>query len=124
MSVRQGLGVGVHLLFCVIYIFLHDCLVDIYVSFYGGFTSRGIAIAMTSGLMFYLFAFMNFVVFCISGFKWKLVAIFLLMITIFFYFYPRYPVRAIVYSLLEGGLIMLAVFLRIWLEKWLLKVGR
>lgn len=79
---------------------------------------------MTSGLMFYLFVFMSFVVFLISGIKWKVLAIFLLMISIFFYFYPRYPVRAIVYSLLEGGLMMLAVLLRMWLEKWLLRVGR
>ncbi|MGZ0784678.1 hypothetical protein ACXM5X_17120 [Pseudomonas saponiphila] len=124
MSVRQGIGICIHLLFCVIYIFLHDYLVGIYVSIYGGFTSRGIAIAMTSGLMFYLFVLMSFVVFLISGFKWKVLVIFLLMISIFFYFYPRYPVRAIVYSLLEGGLMMLAVLLRMWLEKWLLRVGR
>ncbi|MDF2399713.1 hypothetical protein GWQ44_29600 [Pseudomonas sp. 3MA1] len=85
MSVWQGTGLFVHLLFCLMYIPLHDYLVGIYISICGGFTSQGIAIAMTSGLMFYLFVFMSFVVFLISSFKWKVLAIFLLMISIFLF---------------------------------------
>jgi len=58
---------------------------------------------MTSGLMFYLFVFMGFVVFLISGFKWKVLAIFLLMISIFFIFIRVIPCgQSCIRNLREG----------------------
>jgi hypothetical protein len=110
MNVRRLLGLIPHLIVCALYVPLHNYGVDVYIDLYGGLTSRGIGIGMTSELMVQYFILMNSIVFFIPKLKFKLVFLFLMLAIILFYFLPHYPVRAMAYTLMGGSLTMAAVF--------------
>lgn len=116
MSARHVAGLIAHLIVCALYVPLHNYGVDVYISMFGGLTSRGVGIGMTNELMFYFFVLVNGIVFFVPGVKYKLGVVFLMAALILFYFLPRYPVRAMAYSVLGVFLSVAAIGVRIKLE--------
>ncbi|MEG3626061.1 hypothetical protein V4D28_28235, partial [Escherichia coli O157:H7] len=73
-------------------------------------------------MIFYLFVFLNLVIAVISKRLFKWCAVVLIVVLILVYLLPLYPVRAIAYSVLAGGLTALAIavagkFERFWLSR-------
>jgi len=116
VSARHVAGLIAHLIVCALYVPLHNYGVDVYISMFGGLTSRGVGIGMTNELMFYFFVLVNGIVFFVPGVKYKLGVVFLMAALILFYFLPRYPVRAMAYSVLGVFLSVAAIGVRIKLE--------
>ncbi|QJI43362.1 hypothetical protein HKK52_21190 [Pseudomonas sp. ADAK2] len=110
MKIRRLVGLIPHLIVCALYVPLHNYGVDLYIDLYGGLTSRGIGIGMTSELMVQYFILMNAIVFLIPVFKFKLVFLSFMLVVILFYFMPHYPVRAMAYTLLGGSLTIAAMW--------------
>jgi hypothetical protein len=111
MNVRRLVGLLPHLIVCALYVPLHNYGVDVYIDLYGGLTSRGIGIGMTSELMVQYFVVMNAVVFFTPKLKFKLIFLFLMLAIILYYFLPRYPVRAIAYTMMGSSLTLAAIFI-------------
>lgn len=111
MNVRRLVGLLPHLIVCALYVPLHNYGVDVYIDLYGGLTSRGIGIGMTSELMVQYFVVMNAVVFFTPKFKFKLISIFLMLTIILYYFLPHYPVRAMAYTMMGSSLTLAAIFI-------------
>lgn len=63
MNLKALLGLIVYVLVGIIYFFVHDYSVALYKSYVGGFASSGVAVGGTAELMFYLFIFVNSIVF-------------------------------------------------------------
>jgi len=114
---RHVAGLIAHLIVCVLYVPLHNYGVDVYISMFGGLTSRGVGIGMTNELMFYFFVLVNCIVFFVPRVKYKLGVVLLMAALILFYFLPRYPVRAMAYSVFGAFLSVAAIGVRIKLEQ-------
>ncbi|WP_122581574.1 hypothetical protein, partial [Pseudomonas viridiflava] len=99
----------IHFFACVIYVVANYYGVSLYKVIFGGSTSRGASIGIAMYMVFYLFVFLNIVIAVIPRqiFKWCIVAFMLVLILA--YLLPLYPVRAVAYSALTGGLTALAI---------------
>lgn len=122
VSARYLAGLIAHFTVCALYIPVHNFGVDIYISMFGGLTSRGVGIGMVNEAMFYFFVLINGVIFCLPSMKCKLAVVVLMGALIVVYFMPRYPVRAMAYSLLGVFFTLVAMDIRMHLERWLLRV--
>lgn len=111
MNSRRVISLIVHALACVLYIVLNNFAVPIYKQLVGGLTSRGVAIGMGMYLVFYFFVFLNVALVLINRLAIKFGVAVFMMLAILFYLLPQYPVRAMAYCALAGGLTMLAIVL-------------
>ena len=105
-------GAIAYVLVIVLYVFVHDIGVSFYKERMGGFTARGVAIGITAELMFGFFIFINVVVFVLPRMALKFATIALMVAIVLFYFLPENPVRAMAYSMLTGGMSVIALFTR------------
>lgn len=105
---------------CVIYVVVNYYGVSLYKVLFGGLTSRGASIGIAMYMVFYLFIFVNLVVAVIPKRMVKVSIVFLMVALILVYLLPLYPVRAAAYSVLTGGLTILAIWLAGKFEKFLL----
>lgn len=120
MMVRLAAGLLVHFFACVIYVVVNYYGVSLYKVLFGGLTSRGASIGIAMYMVFYLFIFVNLVVVVIPKRMVKVSIVFLMVALILVYLLPLYPVRAAAYSVLTGGLTILAIWLAGKFEKFLL----
>ncbi|MGU9853561.1 hypothetical protein ACU680_22535 [Pseudomonas koreensis] len=120
MMVRLAAGLLVHFFACVIYVVVNYYGVSLYKFLFGGLTSRGASIGIAMYMVFYLFVFVNLVVAVIPRRMVKVSIVFLMVALILVYLLPLYPVRAAAYSVLTGGLTILAIWLAGKLDKMLL----
>ncbi|NAT25479.1 hypothetical protein CU665_22625 [Pseudomonas syringae pv. actinidifoliorum] len=121
MIPRIARGLLIHFFACVIYVVANYYGVSLYKVIFGGLTSRGASIGIAMYMIFYLFVFLNLVIAVISKRLFKWCAVVLMVVLILVYLLPLYPVRAIAYSVLAGGLTALAIavagkFERFWLS--------
>ncbi|MEE5129827.1 hypothetical protein V2J82_05180 [Pseudomonas alliivorans] len=112
----------IHFFACVIYVVANYYGVSLYKVIFGGLTSRGASIGIAMYMVFYLFVFLNVVIAVIPRqlFKWCVVAFMVVLILV--YLLPLYPIRALAYSALTGGLTALAIvvagkFERFWISR-------
>lgn len=103
------IGLAVHSLACVLYIVLNNFAVPVYKQLMGGLTSRGVAIGMGMYLVFYFFASLNLVLVFTNRLAIKFGVAIFMMLAILIYLLPQYPVRAMAYCALAGGLTLLAM---------------
>ncbi|MEQ4224450.1 MULTISPECIES: hypothetical protein [Pseudomonas syringae group] len=115
-------SVLIHFFACAIYVVANYCGISLYKAFFGGLTSRGASIGIAMYMVFYLFVFLNIVIAVIPRqiFKWCIVAFMVVLILV--YLLPLYPIRALAYGALTGGLTALAIvvagkFERFWLSR-------
>lgn len=120
MMVRLAAGLLVHFFACVMYVVVNYYGVSLYKFLFGGLTSRGASIGIAMYMVFYLFIFVNLVVAVIPKRMVKVSIVFLMVALILVYLLPLYPVRAAAYSVLTGGLTILAIWLAGKLDKMLL----
>ena len=117
MSPRFFLGLVVYIVVGVLYFFVHDYGVALYKTYAGGFTARGVSIGGTAELMFYLFIFVNGVVFFMPTLFSKFVPLVLMVALVLIYFLPEHPIRAMAYSGLMFSMGVLAIVMRSWAER-------
>ncbi|WP_259640604.1 hypothetical protein [Pseudomonas syringae group genomosp. 3] len=122
MIARIARGLLIHFFACVIYVIANYYGVSLYKVIFGGLTSRGASIGIAMYMVFYLFIFLNLIIAVIPKqvFKWCVVVFMVVLILV--YLLPLYPVRAVAYSVLTGGLTTLAIavtgkFERFWLTR-------
>ncbi len=122
MIAKLARSLLIHFFVCVIYIVANYYGVSLYKVIFGSLTSRGASIGIAMYMIFYLFVFLNLVIAVISKRLFKWCAVILMVVLILVYLLPLYPVRAITYSVLAGGLTALAIavagkFERFWLSR-------
>ncbi|MCO8309920.1 hypothetical protein [Pseudomonas mandelii] len=110
-------GFVIYLLVGVLYFYVHDIGVVYYKS-HVGFTDRGAAIGGTAELTFYFFILANFIVFFVPKVLLKLLVIAVMLSVVLFYFLPDNPVRAFAYGGLTTSMSLLALVLRLIIERW------
>ncbi|MBN6715601.1 hypothetical protein JSY17_16525 [Pseudomonas capsici] len=110
MMARVMIGLAVHFFACAVYVVVNYYGVSLYIYAFGGLTSRGASIGMAMYLIFYVFIAVNFIVALMPKIAIKLVFLFLMVGAILVYLLPLYPVRALAYSVLTGGLTAAAIF--------------
>lgn len=111
------MGLIIYVLIGVIYFFVHDYSVALYKAYVGGFTSSGVAVGGTAELMFYLFIFVNSIVFFIPRIIRKCVLLVLMVALVMVYFLPEHPIRALAYSGLTFSMSVLALVIRLWVDR-------
>lgn len=110
MKARIGVGLLVHFFACIAYVIANYYGVSLYKHFFGGLTSRGVSIGIAMYMVFYFFILVNFVIVFISKRSIKFFVVFGMVLLVFLYLFPQYPVRSVAYSVLTGGLTALAIF--------------
>lgn len=123
MNSERLIALVAHAVACVLYIVINGYAVPIYKALAGDLTSRGVAIGMAMYLIFYFFVFLNTVLIFIRGLAIKCGVVVFMMLSILFYLLPQYPVRAIAYCALAGGLTLFAILLTHGLH-WMLSRWR
>lgn len=111
MNSQRVIGLVVHGMACVLYIVMNNFAVPIYKTMVGGLTSRGVAIGMGMYLVYYFFVFLNLVLVFIPRLAAQFGVAIFMMASILVYLLPRYPVRAMAYCALAGGLTLCAILL-------------
>ncbi|SDS97063.1 hypothetical protein [Pseudomonas prosekii] len=109
MNSQRVIGLVIHGMACVLYIVMNGFAVPIYKTLVGGLTSRGVAIGMGMYLIFYFFVFLNLVLVFIPRLAIKFGVAIFMMVSILIYLLPQYPVRAMAYCALAGGLTVSAI---------------
>lgn len=110
MMTRVITGLVIHFFACVAYVVVNYYGVSLYKYVFDGLTSRGASIGMAMYLIFYVFVAVNFIVALIPRLTIKLAILFFMVGAILTYLLPLYPVRALAYSVLTGGLTVVAIF--------------
>ncbi|MBX8539051.1 hypothetical protein K5D56_22705 [Pseudomonas cichorii] len=111
MMTQVMAGLAVHFFACVAYVVVNYYGVSLYKYVFGGLTSRGASIGMAMYMIFYVFIAVNFIVALMPRVAMKLVVLFIMVGAILVYLLPLYPVRALAYSVLTGGLTAAAIFI-------------
>ncbi|MBX8548044.1 hypothetical protein K5D68_00310 [Pseudomonas cichorii] len=111
MMTRIVTGLAVHFFACAAYVVVNYYGVSLYKYVFGGLTSRGASIGMAMYMIFYVFIAVNFIVALMPRVAMKLVVLFVMVGAILVYLLPLYPVRALAYSVLTGGLTAAAIFI-------------
>ncbi|KQT62326.1 MULTISPECIES: hypothetical protein [Pseudomonas] len=123
MMTRIAGSLLVHFFTCVIYVVVNYYGVSLYKFLFGGLTSRGASIGIAMYMVFYLFIFVNLLVAVIPNRRFKLCVVFFMVALILVYLLPLYPVRALAYIVLTGGLTTLAILVAGKFERFLLARG-
>lgn len=107
--VRLALCLLIHVIGCVAYVFLNGAVVVAYKAFNGGFTTRGVGIGIAHYMFIYIFFAVNALAAVIPE-LWAKLGLLALMVTwILFMMVPDNPLRALFYTLAQGGVTLLAI---------------
>jgi hypothetical protein len=109
MNSQRMIALVIHGMACVLYIVLNGLAVPVYKTLVGGLTSRGVAIGLGMYLVFYFFVFLNIVLVFIHRLAAQFGLAIFMMVSILIYLLPQYPVRAMAYCALAGGLTISAI---------------
>lgn len=120
MMARIAGGLLVHFLACVIYVVVNYYGVSLYKVLFNGLTSHGASIGIAMYMIFYLFVFVNLLVALIPKRYLKFFIVFFMVALILAYLLPLYPVRALAYSVLTGGITTLAILVAGKFDRFLL----
>ncbi|MCU0117092.1 hypothetical protein N8H74_02420 [Pseudomonas sp. B2M1-30] len=107
--VRFALCLAIHAAGCVAYVFLNNAVVVAYKAFNGGFTARGVAIGIAHYMFIYIFFGINTLVAIIPKLWAKLGLVALMVAWILFMMVPDNPLRALFYTVAQGGMTLLAI---------------
>lgn len=118
---RVMVALLVHFAACVAYVVLNYYGVSLYKYLFAGLTSRGVSIGIAMYLVFYLFVIVNLIVALVPKISVKSIVVCFMVAAILIYLLPLYPVRAVAYSILTGGLTALAIFVSGKAEKLILQ---
>jgi len=109
--VRWAICVAFHAAGCIAYVFLNDAVVIAYKAFNGGFTARGGGIGIAHYMFIYIFFGVNLVV-ALTPSLWAKPGLLALMVAwILFMMVPGNPLRALFYTVAQGGVTLLAILL-------------
>ena len=109
--VRLALCLVIHAVGCVAYVFLNNAVVVAYKAFNGGFTTRGVAIGIAHYMFIYIFFGINALAAIIPNLWAKLGLLALMVAWILFMMVPDNPLRALFYTVAQGGVTLLAILL-------------
>jgi len=107
--VRFAMCLAFHVAGCVAYAFLNDAVVVAYKAFNGGFTTRGVGIGIAHYMFIYIFFGVNLVVALIPNLWLKLGILALMVSFILYTMVPDNPLRALFYTVAQGGVTLLAI---------------
>lgn len=107
--VRFALCLAIHAAGCVAYVFLNNAVVVAYKAFNGGFTTRGVAIGIAHYMFIYIFFGINALAAIIPNLWAKLGLLALMVAWILFMMVPDNPLRALFYTVAQGGVTLLAI---------------
>lgn len=107
--VRLALCLVIHAVGCVAYVFLNNAVVVAYKAFNGGFTTRGVAIGIAHYMFIYIFFGVNALAAIIPKLWAKLGLLTLMVAWILFMMVPDNPLRALFYTVAQGGVTLLAI---------------
>ena len=108
---RLALCLAIHAAGCVAYVFLNNAVVVAYKAFNGGFTTRGVAIGIAHYMFIYIFFGINALAAIIPNLWAKLGLLALMVAWILFMMVPDNPLRALFYTVAQGGVTLLAILL-------------
>lgn len=107
--VRIAMCLAFHAAGCVAYTFLNDAVVVAYKAFNGGFTTRGVGIGIAHYMFIYIFFGVNALAAIIPNLWAKLGLVALMVAWILFMMVPDNPLRALFYTVAQGGVTLLAI---------------
>ncbi|MBK5302640.1 MULTISPECIES: hypothetical protein [Gammaproteobacteria] len=107
--VRFAMCLAFHAAGCVAYAFLNDAVVVAYKAFNGGFTTRGVGIGIAHYMFIYIFFGVNLVVALFPNLWAKLGVLAVMVSWILFTMVPDNPLRALFYTVAQGGVTLLAI---------------
>lgn len=107
--VRFAMCLAFHTAGCVAYSFLNDAVVVAYKAFNGGFTTRGVGIGIAHYMFIYIFFGVNVMVALIPNLWVKLGILAAMVSWILFTMVPDNPLRALFYTVAQGGVTLLAI---------------
>jgi hypothetical protein len=107
--VRFAMCLAFHAAGCVAYAFLNDAVVVAYKAFNGGFTTRGVGIGIAHYMFIYIFFGVNLVVALFPNLWAKLGVLAVMVSFILFSMVPDNPLRALFYTVAQGGVTLLAI---------------
>ncbi|KNH47029.1 hypothetical protein HTX81_04650 [Pseudomonas lini] len=108
----------IHSVFCVGYTFLNNFAADWYISTYGGLTSRGVNIRLTSKFLYEFFLVFNAVLALIPVLRVKLILWAIWVGLILLWMLPDHPLRALLYGIGQGTFTLTAILLSTELDSW------
>lgn len=108
----------IHGVFCVGYTFLNNFAADWYISTYGGLTSRGVNIRLTSKFLYEFFLVFNAVLALIPVLRVKLILWAIWVGLILLWMLPHHPLRALLYGIGQGIFTLTAILLSTGLDGW------
>jgi hypothetical protein len=108
---RLALCLAIHAAGCVAYVFLNNAVVVAYKAFNGGFSTRGVAIGIAHYMFIYIFFGINALAAIIPNLWAKLGLLALMVAWILFMMVPNNPLRALFYTVAQGGVTLLAILL-------------
>ncbi|ANI57445.1 hypothetical protein [Pseudomonas sp. DR 5-09] len=106
---RVAMNLAFHAAGCVAYVFLNDAVVVAYKAFNGGFTTRGVGIGIAHYMFIYIFFAVNALVAVFQNLWAKLGLLALMVSWILFMMVPDNPLRALFYTVAQGGVTLLAI---------------
>ncbi|TWC50944.1 hypothetical protein FBY04_11824 [Pseudomonas sp. SJZ080] len=107
--VRFAMCLAFHAAGCIAYVFLNDVVVVAYKAFNGGFTTRGVGIGIAHYMFIYIFFGVNLVVALFPNLWAKLGVLSVMVSWILFTMVPDNPLRALFYTVAQGGVTLLAI---------------
>ncbi|MHC8397711.1 hypothetical protein ACYZT8_29335 [Pseudomonas sp. LB3P93] len=107
--VRVAMCLVFHAAGCLAYVFLNDAVVVAYKAFNGGFTTRGVGIGIAHYMFIYIFFGVNLVVALLPNLWAKLGVLAVMISWILFTMVPDNPLRALFYTVAQGGVTLLAI---------------
>ncbi|WP_248740384.1 hypothetical protein [Pseudomonas sp. MWU12-2029] len=106
---RVAMNLALHAVGCIAYVFLNDAVVVAYKAFNGGFTTRGVGIGIAHYMFIYIFFAVNALAALFPNLWAKLVLLVLMVAWILFMMVPANPLRALFYTVAQGGVTLLAI---------------
>ncbi|WP_236179743.1 MULTISPECIES: hypothetical protein [Pseudomonas] len=106
---RVAMNLAFHAAGCVAYVFLNDAVVVAYKAFNGGFTTRGVGIGIAHYMFIYIFFAVNALAAVFPKLWAKLGLLALMVSWILFMMVPDNPLRALFYTVAQGGVTLLAI---------------
>ena len=107
--VRFAMCLAFHAAGCIAYVFLNDAVVVAYKAFNGGFTTRGVGIGIAHYMFIYIFFGVNLLVALFPNLWAKLGVLAVMVSWILFTMVPDNPLRALFYTVAQGGVTLLAI---------------
>ncbi|CEL32356.1 hypothetical protein AB4P97_23055 [Pseudomonas sp. A1230] len=108
----------IHTVFCVGYTLLNNFAADWYISTYGGLTSRGVNIRLTSKFLYEFFLVFNWLLAMILVLRVKLVLWAIWVALVLLWMLPDHPLRALLYGVGQGTFTLAAILFCTGLDRW------